>query len=91
MVLIEADNGKYPRTNILEPHHSPTNYLIVVLFAEELVKFLKRISMENGWWYRLPLNINMSTCETDCIVPSTGELFSLLDSAVRVIFAAVGL
>ena len=47
--------------------------------------------MENGWWCRLPLNINMSACEMDSIMSSTGEIFSLPDAAARVIFAAAGL
>ena len=33
----------------------------------------------------------MSTCETDFIMPSIGELFSLLDAVVRVAFTVVGL
>ena len=33
----------------------------------------------------------MRTYETDCIMPSIGELLTLPDAAVRVIFAAVGL
>ena len=50
-----ADNVEHLRINMLGPRNWSTNCLIAVLLAEELAKFLKRISIEKACWYRLPL------------------------------------
>ena len=63
----------------------------MVLLAEELANFLKRISIEKEWWCRLPLSISIPTYKTDFIISRIGELFSLPNIAVRIIFTAVGL
>ena len=39
----------------------------------------------------MPFNSNVTSCETDVIMPNIGELFGLSDVAVRVLLGAVGM